>query len=68
VVPLPNPKLRLKLDDPLRVGWLSRRYSHSKCVAFDQGDFVLFDGDRWFGAEGSLLLKQDGSVATGWTS
>ncbi|MBL8916795.1 MAG: hypothetical protein JNM17_39195 [Archangium sp.] len=68
VVPLPNPKLRLKLDDPLRVGWLSRRYSHSKCVAFDQGDFVLFDGDRFFGAEGTLLLKQDGTVGTGWTS
>ncbi|MFT3712017.1 MAG: hypothetical protein QM817_30615 [Archangium sp.] len=68
VVPLPNPKLRLKLDDPLRVGWLSRRYSHSKCVAFDQGDFVLFDGDRFFGSEGTLLLKQDGTVSPGWTS
>jgi hypothetical protein len=68
VVPLPNPKLRLKLDDPLRVGWLSRRYSHSKCVAFDQGDFVLFEGERFFGAEGTVLLKQDGSVGAGWTS
>jgi hypothetical protein len=68
VVPLPNPKLRLKLDDPLRVGWLSRRYSHSKCVAFDQGDFVLFDGERYFGAEGTLLLKADGTVSPRWTS
>lgn len=66
VLPLPNPKLRLKLDDPLRVGWLSRRYSHSKCVAFDQGEFVQFDGERWFGAEGTTLLKQDGSVTTRW--
>lgn len=68
VVPLPNPKLRLKLDDPLRVGWLSRRYSHSKCVAFDQGDFVLFEGDRFFGADGTLLLKHDGTVSPEWTS
>lgn len=66
VVPLPNPKLRLKLDDPLRVGWLSRRYSHSKCVAFDQGEYVQFDGDRWFGAEGTTLLQHDGRTNTEW--
>lgn len=66
LVPLPNPKLRLKLHDPLRVGWLSRRYSDSKCVAFDQGDSVLFDGDRFYGAEGTQLLNQDGTVSTGW--
>lgn len=66
VLPLPNPKLRLKLDDPLRVGWLSRRYSHSKCVAFDQGEYVQFDGDKWFGAEGTTWLKQDGAVTTRW--
>ena len=46
VLPLPNPKLRLKLEEPLRVGWLSSRYAPSKCVAMDQGDFVLFDGDQ----------------------
>ena len=68
VVPLPNPKLRLKLDDPLRVGWLSRRYSHSKCVAFDQGDWVRFDGEKWFDAEGTTLLKHDGSVSAEWAS
>ena len=66
VVPLPNPRLRLKLDDPLRVGWLSRRYSHSKCVAFDQGEYVQFDGDRWFGAEGTTLLQHDGRTTTEW--
>ncbi len=68
VLPLPNPKLRLKIEDPLRVGWLASRYAHSKCVALDQGDFVQFDGDRWFGAHGTMLLKPDGSVSTGWTS
>jgi len=66
VVPLPNPKLRLKLDDPLRVGWLARRYSHSRCVAFDQGDFVQFDHGRWFGSDGTVLLKPDGSVNAEW--
>ena len=67
VLPLPNPRLRLKLEEPLRVGWLSKRYAPDKCVAMDQGDFVLFDGDKWFGAEGTVLLKEDGSVGTGWT-
>lgn len=68
VLPLPNPKLRLKLDDPFRVSWLSRRYQPEKCVALDQGDFVLFDGDTWFGNEGSLQLKTDGTVSAGWAS
>ena len=67
VLPLPNPKLRLKLDEPLRVGWLSKRYAPSKCVAMDQGDYVQFDGARWFGEEGTILLKEDGSTETGWT-
>ncbi len=67
VLPLPNPRLRLKLEDPLRVGWLSKRYAPDKCVAMDQGDFVQFDGEKWFGEEGTVLLKTDGSVGTGWT-
>jgi hypothetical protein len=66
VLPLPNPKLRLKLDDPFRVSWLARRYQPEKCVALDQGDFVLFDGDRWFGNEGTVQLKADGTVTAGW--
>lgn len=66
VLPLPNPKLRLKLDDPFRVSWLSRRYQPEKCVALDQGDFVLFDGERWFGNEGTVQLKADGTVTAGW--
>lgn len=66
VLPLPNPKMRLKLDEPLRVGWLSKRYAPDKCVAMDQGEFVLFDGDKWFGASGTVLLREDGSVGAGW--
>ncbi len=68
VLPLPNPRLRLKLDDPLRVGWLARRYATEKCVALDQGDYVRFDEDQWFGASGTVLLKADGTVSTEWAS
>lgn len=68
VLPLPNPKLRLKLDEPLRVGWLAKRYGPARCVAMDQGDYVLFEGSKWFGEEGTTLLKPDGTVGTGWTN
>lgn len=68
VLPLPNPKLRLKLDSTFRVGWMSRRHAPLKCVAFDQGEYACFDGDRWFGAEGTVQLNVDGSVTTGWAS
>lgn len=68
VLPLPNPRLRLKLDDPLRVSWFSMRYAPAKCVAMDQGESVQFDDARWFGADGTVLMKIDGTVDAGWAS
>jgi hypothetical protein len=68
ILPLPNPKLRLKLDDPFRVSWFARRYVPFKCVALDQGDWVRFEGDKWFAADGTAQLMLDGSVRTEWTS
>ena len=68
VLPLPNPRLRLKLDDPLRVGWLAMRYAPARCVALDQGELVQFDGERWFGADGTVQLLPDGAVTAGWAS
>lgn len=68
VLPLPNPKMRLKLEDPLRVGWFSMRYAPARCVAMDQGELVQFEGARWFGASGTVQLKPDGSVDARWAS
>ena len=68
IVPLPNPKLRLRLDDPLRVGWLARRNVPARCIAFGHGEYVMFDGQRWFGASGTQWLKTDGSVSPSWTT
>ena len=68
IVPLPNPKLRLRLDDPLRVGWLARRNVPARCIAFDHGEYVMFDGQRWFGASGTQWLKTDGTVSPTWTT
>lgn len=66
VLPLPNPKLRLKLEEPQRVGWLSKRYAPSKCVAMDEGEWVLFEHSTWFGAQGTVLLSENGTVETQW--
>ncbi len=68
VLPLPNPKMRLKLDDPFRVGWMAQRNLPSKCVAFDDGEYVRFEGKKWFGASGTKKLETDGSVSAEWSS
>ncbi len=68
VLPLPNPKLRLKLDNAFRVGWMSRRHAPLQCVALDQGELVSFEDGRWFGAEGTVRLNPDGTLTTGWAS
>lgn len=68
VVPLPNPRLRLKLEDPVRVGWLALRNEPSRCIAFDNGESARFDGARWFGASGTHWLRGDGTVSTGWAA
>lgn len=67
VLPLPSPRLRLKLDDPFRVEWMARRHAPAKCIAMDSGEWVRFDGARWSGAQGTHWLKTDGTVAERWT-
>ena len=68
ILPLPNPRMRLQLDDKLRVGWLARRNDPTRCIAFDHGEYVMFEGKKWFGASGTQWLKSDGSVSPVWTS
>jgi len=66
ILPLPNPRLRLKLDDTFRVGWMARRNAPARCVAFDYGEWVCFSGRRWFNPSGTTLLKPDGALSTTW--
>jgi hypothetical protein len=68
VLALPNPRMRLKLDDKFRVEWMSRRNLPEKCVAMDHGESVKFDGERWFDASGTHWLKPDGTVSAEWAS
>lgn len=81
VLCLPNPRLRLKLDDAFRVSWFARRNKPEKLIAFDQGDRVQFEKSakvgtrgklepaicRWFDPHGTQWLKSDGSVSSDWT-
>ncbi len=66
IVPLPDPRMRLKLEDPLRVGWLARRYEPLRCVALDHGEWIRFDDDSWSIGHGSVELLPDGRILRSW--
>lgn len=68
ILPLPSPRLRLRLDDTFRVGWMAQRNLPTKCIAFDNAEYVRFDGARWFGASGTSWLRVDGTVSAEWAS
>jgi hypothetical protein len=68
VLPLPNPRLRLKLDDPMRVGWFARRNLPTRAVAFDHGEYVFFDRNKWHDSVGTTQLLPDGTTTQDWAS
>lgn len=65
LLPLPHARRRLRLDDPLRVGLMARRFAGDECVALDDGAILRRDGGRWapWGGDGSRRLLPDGTVA-----
>lgn len=62
VVPLPHASRRLRLDDPLRVSLLSRRFSPAHSVALDAGARVDWDGEGWSPGGGTKVLGRRGAV------
>lgn len=68
LLPLPNPRLRLTLNDEFRVGWMARRNEPELCVAFDHGEYARFDGTRWYGVSGTVQLLPDGTTTAEWAS
>lgn len=62
VVPLPHASRRLRLDDPLRVSLLSRRFSPAQSVALDVGARLDWDGESWSPAAGTRVLGRRGAV------
>jgi hypothetical protein len=66
IVPLPSPRLRLRLDDRERVALLARRFAPAACVAFDDGAQVSFAGGRFTAAQGTQRLDVSGRVDGSW--
>ncbi|MEL7060344.1 MAG: hypothetical protein AAGN46_10000 [Acidobacteriota bacterium] len=63
VVPLPQARLRLRLDDPVRVALFARRFRPSVCVPLDERTSIRIDeqGDLRPGEE-SMRLDDDGEI------
>ena len=65
ILPLPDARHRLKLDDPVRVELFSRRFQDFQCVVFDQNTLLQRHQRQWrdytdggavgMGCEGTLV-------------
>jgi hypothetical protein len=62
LVPLPDARQRLRLEDPVRVALFARRFSPSICVALDGAARLLGDGHRWRAAPGTNRLGRRGKL------
>ena len=63
---LPDPRLRLRLDDKDRVSELARRYAPARCLAMDHGARIWIDGGRVARTADVKRLDPDGSVDPAW--
>jgi len=63
IVPLPHASRRLRLNDPVRVSIMARRFRPDHCITLDPGAGYFPDGERparsW---EGTLRLFEDGTT------
>ena len=67
LVVLPEPRLRLHLDDAARVGELAARHAPAVCVALDHGAQVWVDGGRAVRGVDAQRLDPGGSVERSWS-
>jgi hypothetical protein len=67
LVVLPEPRLRLDLDDRVRVGELAQRYAPALCVALDHGAQIWVDGGRAIRGVDAQRLDPGGAVQAGWS-
>lgn len=63
VVPLPHAKRRLKLDDPVRVSLMARRFAPAACTALDDGASLVVRAEGWKAGPGASRLEVTGVVA-----
>jgi hypothetical protein len=67
LVVLPEPRLRLRLDDRGRVAELAGRYAPAVCIALDHGAQIWVDGGRAVRAVSAQRLDPSGGVHAGWS-
>ena len=67
LVVLPEPRLRLDLDDAVRVGELAQRYAPALCIALDHGAQIWVDGGRAVRGVSAQRLDPGGTVEAGWS-
>jgi len=63
VIPLPHAAKRLKLEDPLRVRLMARRFRPNVGAVLDPKTRLDWNGRRWRGQTGTLRLCEDGKLA-----
>lgn len=63
VVALPQPEMRLRLDDPERIIRMAGRFDTARCIALPARSRVTFEGGRITRAVGALLLNKTGGHA-----
>ncbi len=63
LLPLPHASRRLRLDDPIRVAMLARRFSPLRCVALDDGSGVVLSDGRLNPRSGTRRLARTGRVS-----
>jgi hypothetical protein len=65
VLPFPHARRRLRLDDPVRVSVLARRFPDLVCVAMDEGAWLASEENGRWSAREVRRLETDGAVR-GW--
>jgi hypothetical protein len=67
VVVLPEPRLRLDLDDAIRVSELAQRYAPAVCVALDHGAQLWVEAGRVVRGVAAQRLDPSGVVEPAWS-
>ncbi len=64
LLPFPHARRRLRLEDPVRVGILARRFAPSICVALDEGTQLACSDDGWVAVTEVRRMLTSGEVPT----
>jgi peptidase E len=66
LIVLPNPRLRLRLDDEPRIAAFSQRFSPMSCIAMDHGARITAEDGRVTSTRVTQKLLSNGTIEWGW--